>query len=72
MNLLKFKKKIFELKHRNTFNSVNNFGSILTNQNKYEEIETMYRRALKECEKIFESEHRNTFINVNTWIGVGK
>ena len=43
---------MFEPEHLDTFASVNNIGSVLERQGKYEEAEAMHRRALKAKEKV--------------------
>ena len=50
--------------HPHTLVSVGNLGTVLSRQGKYEEAETMHRRALKEREKALGREHPHTLTSV--------
>ena len=47
--LVKAREKVLGPEHLNTLTSVNNLGAVLLRQGKYEEAESMHRRALKGC-----------------------
>ncbi|PVH90575.1 hypothetical protein DM02DRAFT_547539, partial [Periconia macrospinosa] len=46
--------------HPGTLLSVKNFGSVLSNQGKYEEAEAMHHRGLEGSEKVLRGVHPDT------------
>jgi hypothetical protein len=44
--------------------SISYSGSVLENQGKYEEAESMHRRALQGSEKVLEAEHPQTLTSM--------
>ena len=51
--------------HPDTLASVNNLGLVLESQGRYEEAETMHRRALEAREKVLGPEHPDTLTSVS-------
>ncbi|KAH0563114.1 hypothetical protein GP486_002320 [Trichoglossum hirsutum] len=58
-------KRVLREEHPDTLSSINNLGSVLESQGKYEEAEAMYRRALEGYEKVLGPEHPSTLSNIN-------
>jgi tetratricopeptide (TPR) repeat protein len=54
---LEAREKVLGREHPNTLISVNNLGSVLDKQGKFEEAEAMHRRALAAREKVLGHEH---------------
>ena len=54
--------------HRNTLISVSNLGSLLQEQGKLEEAETLFRRALTVNERVLGTDHPDTLNSVG-WLG---
>ena len=60
---LEAREAVLGAEHQDTLTSVNNLGSVLKGQGKYDEAEAMHRRALEGMEKV--PEHPDTLISIN-------
>ncbi|KAF2185806.1 hypothetical protein K469DRAFT_707474 [Zopfia rhizophila CBS 207.26] len=58
-------KKVLGPEHSDTLTSINNLGSALERQNKYEEAEAMHQRALEGREKMLGPEHPHTLASIS-------
>jgi pentatricopeptide repeat protein len=66
------KEKAFGAEHPSTLATVNNLGSLYSNQGRLAEAEAMYDRALVGKEKAFGVEHPSTQRTVNNLVNLYK
>lgn len=63
--VLRHREKVLGPERPDTLTGINNLGSVLGSQNKYEEPEAMHRRTSEGFENMLGPEHPNTLISVN-------
>ena len=51
--------------HPETLTSINNLGSVLDSQGKYEEAKAMYQQALEGYQKVLGPKHPDTLASIN-------
>lgn len=59
------REKFLRVEHPYTLTTVRRLGAALSRQGKYEEADTMHRRALKTKEEVLGREHPDTLTSVN-------
>jgi hypothetical protein len=64
--VLQAREKALGPEHVDTVTSIDNLGTVLERQGKYEEAEAMHRRALEGYEEVLGLEHVDTLTSVNS------